>query len=148
MTSIHPLRPEDHDAWRELWEGYLTFYESGIGEEVTEGTFQRLIDDEALHGALARDADGRAIGLVHWLTHPATWSMSDYCYLEDLYVAPEQRGSGAGRALIQHVRDWAAEEGCAKLYWLTQEQNSTARSLYDRVARHTGFTHYQVALGD
>ena len=39
----------------------------------------------------------RAIGLVHWLTHPSTWSAGPYCYLEDLFVHPDARGSGVGR---------------------------------------------------
>lgn len=146
MTSIHPIRTEDLDDWSALWSGYLAFYESDVPDDVTARTFRRLTEDDDLHGALARDDDGRAIGLVHWLTHPATWSSSDYCYLEDLFVSSDARGGGTGRALISHVRDWASEHGSTKVYWLTQESNATARALYDRVATHTGYTHYQIAL--
>jgi len=61
-------------------------------------------------------------------------------------VSPDARGSGAGRALIDTVAAWAGEHGCAKVYWLTAETNVTARALYDRVATHTGFVHYEIAL--
>ena len=146
MTQIHSLQQGDFDEWSELWRGYLTFYGAEIADEVTAHTFRRILEDRELHGAIAVSDDGRAIGLVHWLTHPGTWTLTDYCYLEDLFVAPDVRGSGAGRALIGHVRDWAQRHGCAKVYWLTQEGNATARGLYDRVAQHTGFTHYEIAF--
>jgi GNAT superfamily N-acetyltransferase len=146
MTSIHAITPADRTEWGMLWNGYLTFYEAEIAADVTDHTFGRLVDDVELHGAIARDDDGRAVGIVHWLTHPATWSRAPYCYLEDLFVAPDVRGGGAGRALIAHVKDWAESHGSAKVYWLTQESNDTARSLYDRVATHSGYTHYQIAL--
>jgi len=97
-----------------------------------------------MHGAIARDAEGRAIGLVHWLTHPATWTTSDYCYLEDLFVAPEARGAGTGAALIAQVERWAREHGSAKVYWLTAETNAVARRLYDRVAQRSGFIQYEI----
>jgi ribosomal protein S18 acetylase RimI-like enzyme len=82
--------------------------------------------------------------LVHWVTHPATWAASDYCYLEDLFVAPEGRGSGVGRALIAAVQGMAEEKGCARTYWLTHESNVTARRLYDRVATNAGFIQYRL----
>lgn len=147
MLSIAPLTASDHDDWLVLWQGYLEFYETSLEDAVTEATFGRLVDpDGDLHGAIARDESGTAIGLVHWLTHPATWTTAEYCYLEDLFVSPDGRGAGAGRALIAHVREWAERHGAAKLYWLTAETNGTARALYDKVATRSGMIHYQVAL--
>ena len=146
-TTIEPLRPTDRDAWLDLWHGYLSFYETELDEATTEATFRRLLDPAVgMHGALARDADGTAIGLVHWLTHAATWTVTDYCYLEDLFVAPSARSAGAGEALIEHVVTWARGHGSAKVYWLTAETNTVARRLYDRVAERSGFLHYQVTL--
>lgn len=146
MTSIQRLIESDFDEWTELWRDYILFYESEVPEEISRNTFRRILEDEELHGAIARDEAGRAIGLVHWLTHPATWSRTDYCYLEDLFVSPSSRGAGTGRALIAQVTQWARERGCAKVYWLTQETNATARALYDSVATHSGFTHYEIDL--
>lgn len=146
MTSIHAITPADHDDWKALWDGYLAFYEAEVADDVTEHTFGRIVDGVDIHGAIARDDEGRAIGIVHWLTHPATWSRAPYCYLEDLFVAQDVRGAGTGRALIAHVKDWAEQHGSAKVYWLTQEGNHTARRLYDSVATHTGHTHYQIGL--
>ena len=104
MTTINAITQADFDEWSGLWRGYLTFYGTQLSDEITADTFRRLVEDGELHGAVARDDAGRAIGIVHWLTHPATWSRSAYCYLEDLYVDTASRGSGTGRLLIAHVR--------------------------------------------
>lgn len=148
MVTIAPVTPDDRAEWLALWGGYLFFYETTLDEATTAATFERLVDEgSGLHGAIARDGQGRAVGIVHWLTHLATWTTTDYCYLEDLFVAPDVRGGGVGRALVQHVRTWAERHGSEKVYWLTAKSNAAARVLYDRVASRTGMIHYQVALG-
>lgn len=146
MTTISAIAADDRPAWEALWQAYITFYESEVPADVTESTFSRILADEVLHGAMARDREGRPIGFVHWLTHPATWSSGVYCYLEDLFVDPEARGEGVGAALIEHVRDWARVFGATKVYWLTQHDNVRARGLYDKVATSTGFVHYEIEL--
>jgi GNAT superfamily N-acetyltransferase len=147
MTTLSPLTESDHDDWLSLWWGYLEFYESELSTAQTELTFARLIDPAvAVFGVIAKDDGGRAVGFVHWLTHPSTWSAGPYCYLEDLFVHPDARGSGVGAALILDVRTWAEEAGCDKVYWLTQRDNHTARKIYARVADDTGFMHYEIEL--
>jgi GNAT superfamily N-acetyltransferase len=146
MTTIAPITAADRVEWLPLWHAYLTFYRSELAPEVTDDVFARLVADRDLHGAIARDERGAAIGIVHWLFHASTWTTASYCYLEDLFVAPGTRGGGVGRALIAHVRDRAAAAGADKVHWLTQQANTTARALYDRVATDTGFVHYEIGL--
>jgi len=79
---------------------------------------------------------------VHTIYHPHNWRREKVCYLQDLYVAPEMRGTGTGRALIEAVYAAADADGCPSVYWLTQDFNTTARQLYDRVAVLTPFIKY------
>lgn len=147
MTTITALTEADRDDWLSLWQAYLTFYESEVADDVTASTFARIVDPAGeIQGAVARDDDGRAVGIVHWFSHPATWSKTQYTYLEDLFVDPSARGGGVGRGLIAHVTDAARASGSDKVYWLTAETNATARTLYDRVAERSGFIHYQIDL--
>lgn len=147
MVSIVALESSDRAEWLGLWDGYLAFYENELDPSTTDLTFARLTTvGSGMHGALARDEDGTAIGLVHWLAHPSTWSSSDYCYLEDLFVEPSARGTGVGRELIEHVRRWAEQNRSTKVYWITAETNSVAQGLYNQVATRTGFTHYEIDL--
>ena len=66
------------------------------------------------------------------------------CYLSDLYTAPDRRGTGAARALIDHVLDFARSEGLPSVRWLTAEDNATARALYDSYRPRTPFILYSI----
>ena len=143
---ISPLQPGDHAAWLPLWRGYQSFYEVDIPSEVSEVTWARLLDpSEPVAGALAWSGP-TAVGLVHHIRHRSCWTVGDYCYLQDLFVAPEIRGAGIGRELIEHVHAEAASMGCSRVYWLTHETNATAMRLYDRVAERSGFVQYRNSL--
>jgi GNAT superfamily N-acetyltransferase len=83
------------------------------------------------------------IGFVHCVFHRGTWAINDFCYLEDLFVAPSARGQGVGRALIEAVYARADAKKCARVYWLTHESNATARKLYDQLAENRGFIQYR-----
>jgi GNAT superfamily N-acetyltransferase len=85
----------------------------------------------------------RALGLVHSVYHPSTWTTNEYCYLQDLFVAEDGRGGGVGRKLIEHVYAEARGRAASRVYWLTHETNLTARRLYDRIAESTGFIQYR-----
>jgi len=142
--SIRPLVAADHDQWRTLWRGYLDFYESDVPDDVTALAWSRILDPEApIHGLCAVDEAGRLLGIVHYLFHPVTWAAGPRCYLEDLFTAKEARGRGAGRALIEAVYAAADARGADQVYWLTQEFNTTARRLYDQVAKATPFIKYR-----
>jgi GNAT superfamily N-acetyltransferase len=137
----------DHAAWLPLWRAYQVFYKVDLPEAATTTLWARLLDPtEPVYAALAW-RDGKAVGLAHWLTHRSTWSVADFCYLHDLYVAPETRLGGVGRALIEHVYAAAKADGCDRVYWLTHETNATAQALYNKVAVKTGFIHYGHGLG-
>lgn len=145
MTSftLRPFLASDHADWHVLWRGYQAFYKTDIAASTTQTTWERLLDErEPMHGAIAT-ADGRAIGIVHFIQHRSCWTTGDYMYLQDLFVASEMRGRGVGKALIEYVYAQAKERGCARVYWLTHETNTDAMILYDRVAEKSGFVQYR-----
>ena len=144
--EIRPPAPDDRAAWEPLWAGYQAFYKAEIPSATTEETWRRLLDPaEPVWAALAWRGDV-AIGLAQWVFHRSTWSVSDFCYLNDLFVTPDGRGGGIGRSLIFHVRDAARQAGCGRLYWLTHETNSQAMMLYDAVAKNSGFVQYRMPV--
>lgn len=143
-VTIRPLDQKDEGQWRRLWTGYLEFYQATVPEEVYQTTFARLIDPAHVErGAFVAEQDGALIGLVHYIYHAHNWRLEDVCYLQDLYVEPAVRGTGAGRKLIEAVYAEADRHGTPSVYWMTQEFNATARQLYDRIAKLTPFIKYQ-----
>jgi GNAT superfamily N-acetyltransferase len=132
----------DYADWAALWHDYLAFYKTARPEEVFRESWSRILDpDEAMYSALAFH-DGRAIGLVNFLYHRSFWNITDHCYLNDLYVDPEQRGGGAGAKLIAFTQAHAEAQNATQLYWLTAQDNAPARKLYDQVATLTPFIKY------
>ena len=89
---------------------------------------------------------GALVGITHAIFHRSCWLAEPTCYLQDLYVDASQRGKGCGEALIEAVADLARQKGAGRLYWLTQEDNTAARRLYERVARASGFIQYRKPL--
>lgn len=145
-VRITPLTETDQADWRRLWSLYQRFYEVALPEAVHASTWARLLDPaEPVHGAIARDTSGMAVGLVHYIRHRTCWDTADSCYLQDLYVDEDQRGSGVGRVLIAHVTKAAAAFGAAHVHWLTHQTNTRAMRLYDDVAVRSGFVQYRAA---
>jgi GNAT superfamily N-acetyltransferase len=146
QLEIRLVSAEDHAAWLSLWQAYLRFYNTELPDAVSQSTWQRLLDgSEPTHGALAWDGD-TAVGLVHFIYHRSNWSIENSCYLQDLLVTEQSRGTGVGRQLIEFVYRSAKVDGCCKVHWLTHETNATAIQLYERIAERPGFIQFRKAL--
>jgi GNAT superfamily N-acetyltransferase len=144
--TIRAIEEKDKDQWLKLWAGYLEFYKSTISSEQTELTWKRLINNEQkMFGFVAESEEG-VIGFTHCLFRPSTWTETDYCYLEDLFVDPSIRGKGVGRALMSKVVELAKEKNSKRVYWTTQEFNKTARVLYDSITPVSEFVQYRLPL--
>jgi len=143
---IRPVIASDFPRWLALWEGYQRFYRVGIPSEVTQRTWERLLDRAEPMACAMAERDGEPVGLVHYIFHRSTWTTGDYCYLQDLFVQQERRGAGYGRQLIQHVYDAARAHGASRVYWLTHETNTDAMKLYDKVAERSGFIQYRRSM--
>lgn len=144
MIQIRPLLSIDRVQWDPLWQGYLSFYKTQLPGEVTDTTWSRLVNGGAeLLGLGAFDAQGTLVGFAHYLFHPVTWAVGPRCYLEDLFTAPQARGRGVGRSLIEAVYAAADARGADQVYWLTEASNAVARRLYDQVGHATSFLKYR-----
>lgn len=145
-TVVRKIRPDDETAWRELWAGYLAFYETTLPDAVTDAAWRRIISADETFQAVVAEARGEVIGFANVVLHDFTWSDRPAGLLHDLFVRPDVRNTGAGRAMIQHVIDQGKREGWNRVYWMTKEDNAVARRLYDTFAPADGFVRYRVAL--
>ena len=140
---IRPLQANDRKAWSRMWTDYLVFYDSDVSPEVQNITFLRLIDPNfILQNCLIAELNGVAVGIVHYIYHAHNWRAEDVCYLQDLFAEEHVRGQGIGRALIEGVYAAADANGTPSVYWMTQDFNTNARLLYDRIGSLTPFIKY------
>jgi len=143
-VTIRTLCADDRPDWAALWHDYLAFYETSVSDAIYDSTFGRLIgDDPQDFSCFVAEQDGHLIGLTHYLFHRHAWTLENTCYLQDLYASPNARGTGVGRALIEAVYGAADKQGNGAVYWLTQDFNTKARRLYDRVGTQTPFIKYR-----
>jgi len=81
--------------------------------------------------ALICEADAQPIGYAVYFYNYSTWLGRNGLYLEDLYVAPEHRGGGAGKALLRHLARQAVAEGCGRFEWSVLDWNQPAIDFYE-----------------
>ncbi|MBL0372543.1 GNAT family N-acetyltransferase [Rhizobium sp. KVB221] len=142
--EIRDARPEDELAWRQLWDGYLTFYKVTLDPAVTDSTWKRILDPASAVAMRVAEKDGELAGFAIHLIHPSTWVMHNDCYLEDLYLDSKFRGQGIGRALLDDLVALSKKNGWERLYWHTDEGNATARKLYDTYVKSDGHVRYRM----
>lgn len=143
---IRDLTPEDFAAWQALWADYLAFYDVTLTVDVIQSTWQRMIEPTHPMTCRLAEVDGHVLGFAIHHHHCSTWVAGQDCYLEDLFVAANARGKGLARALINDLIAIARGKGWHRLYWHTDEGNTTARRLYDSFIQSDNHIRYRLEL--
>ena len=142
---IRPVQLGDRAGWDVLYRGYSDFYRVDQTAEMRDRVWGWLHDPAAsTEGLVAEAGDGRLIGLAHFRPFARPLSATTGGFLDDLFVAPEARGSGAAEALLAELKAIAGQRGWSVVRWITAEDNARARSLYDRVAAKTQWVTYDL----
>ena len=142
--NIRPLEQQDREQWQLIWGEYLKFYETKLPLETYSETFSRLTDSNNTNqNCLVAHSGENLHGLVHYIFHADNWETTDVCYVQDLFTLKEVRRQGIAKAIIQAVYKAADTNGTPSVYWMTQEFNKKARTLYDQVASLTPFIIYE-----
>lgn len=146
-VKIRPLADADRARWEEMFAAYAAFYKTAIPEGAFDRVWAWIFDpDNDFWCDVAEGDDGEVIGFTQYQLMHRSLGGSMVCYLSDLFVAPDLRGGGVGRALIDHVLGFARSRGLPGVRWLTQEFNYPARQLYDSYGRKTDFILYNVPV--
>ncbi|QFT59899.1 Acetyltransferase (GNAT) family protein [Sulfitobacter sp. THAF37] len=144
-VTIRPTRPEDRDGWDLLYQGYAEFYRVDQTAQMRDTVFGWLMDEaHECKGFVAEGPDGQLIGLTHFRPFASPLRAATNCFLDDLFVDPAARGSGAAQALIDAVADHARARGWATVRWITADDNYRGRSVYDRMASRTMWITYDL----
>ena len=113
----------------------LADYEKALHEvQATEESVRASIFGEgSVTQALIAERDGAAIGMAVWFFSYSTWQARNGLYLEDLYVTPEARGSGAGKAMLRRLAQIALEAGCGRFEWSVLDWNEPSIRVYEAI---------------
>lgn len=142
---IRSLGTDDSQAWERLYRGYADFYRVATSDDKLATLFAWLMDPaHPCTGLVAEDDGGAIIGLAHYRAMPSPLRGEDVGFLDDLFVDPGARGSGAGEALLRHLDGIAVEQGWPVVRWITRDNNYRARALYDRLALRSDWITYEM----
>jgi GNAT superfamily N-acetyltransferase len=142
--TVTALQADDERDWRPMFEGYCRFYKVEPSAEKSATVWRWLMDISHPLSGLGVRANGRLIGIAHVRAVPRTLSGADGGFLDDLFVEPSQRGSGAAEALVKGIAAFARAKQWTTVRWWTADDNYRARNLYDRVGRKTNWNTYEL----
>jgi GNAT superfamily N-acetyltransferase len=146
-VTIRPIEPKDRAEWGVLYAAYAEFYKVTQTPDMRNRVWTWLNDPaHETKGFVAETDDGKLIGLTHYRPFARPLSATTGGFLDDLFVTPEARGSGAARLLIEAVAKEGQKRGWSIIRWITAENNYRARSLYDQMAVKTQWATYDMKL--
>lgn len=146
-VAIGRIEPEHRADWERLYGLYAEFYRVAQTPAMRERVWSWIRSPEhEVEGRVALDRSGRPVGLAHFRPFARPLSATTGGFLDDLFVEPEHRGTGAAEGLIAAVADEGRRRGWSVIRWITASDNARARSLYDRVAAQTPWVTYDIKL--
>ncbi|MDH1620976.1 GNAT family N-acetyltransferase [Pseudomonas chengduensis] len=130
--NIRPATPDDAELILHFITD-LAIYEKAEHEVKTDAAGIRdslFAEGSTAHGLICEN-DGQPIGYAVYFFNYSTWLGKHGLYLEDLYVSPEARGLGAGKALLRHLAQQAVARGCGRFEWSVLDWNTPAIDFYE-----------------
>jgi GNAT superfamily N-acetyltransferase len=143
--SIRRAEAGDRARLAPLVRAYIDFYkEPQPAEERLDALLALLAERPDVGVQFVADKDGGLHGFATvYLTYD-TVAARRVAVMNDLFVAPDDRNAGLGRALIERCLTFARENDCAVLQWVTAQDNARAKALYDKVAKRTTWVTYEI----
>ncbi|MEM7520438.1 MAG: GNAT family N-acetyltransferase [Pseudomonadota bacterium] len=146
-VTVRAVQPDDRAEWDLLYQGYARFYNVEQTAQMRDTVWGWLMDPaHSSNGFVAQDARASLIGLTHYRPFVSCLKAVTNCFLDDLFVDPGARGSGAAQALIGAVEDVARQNGWPVVRWITADDNYRGRGVYDKLATRTMWITYDLQL--
>lgn len=136
------MEARDRAAWGLLFSAYREFYRLVPDDGVVERVWMWITKPNPDIQCLVAERDGSLVGIANYRAFARPSNGTTGLWLDDLYVLPEHRGRGIGRALIASLQQIAREQGYSVVRWITDENNHQAQLLYDVVAARTHWVTY------
>jgi GNAT superfamily N-acetyltransferase len=131
QAGIRVAGPGDEAEVTRLMAAFRDFYDdSEPPDELIARVVAELIEDEDTEFLLAGSP---AVGVAQLRFRPSIWTGTDDAWLEDLFVLEPARGDGVGRALVEACAERSRARGCKRLQLDTNETNTAALALYERL---------------
>ncbi len=130
---IRPARPDESGLVLDFIKK-LAVYEKCVDDVVAdEATIYHSLFEERSAEVVLAEEDGTAVGFALFFHNFSTFVGRKGMYLEDLFILPEKRGLGYGKALLKYVAKLAVERNCGRMEWICLDWNESALSIYHSI---------------
>jgi len=144
FKMIREIKLKDKEQWEKLYRGYANFYKVEMNDKILETVWKWLNDNNHELKGIGYEADGKIVGLAHYRKLLSPLKGKYIGYLDDIFVDPEYRGKKIGEKLLNKIKEISKANDWNLVRWQTDEDNSTAKKLYDKVATKTKKNVYEL----
>ena len=141
---IREIRLKDKVQWEKLYKGYADFYKVEMNDKILQTIWSWLHDKSHDVEGLVYEVEDKIIGLAHYRKMPSPLRGQYIGFLDDLFVDPKYRGQKIGEKLINQMKEISISRGWNLVRWITRNDNTKAKSLYDRVSEKTTWDVYEL----
>ena len=141
---IRNLEKKDKDNWAKLYNGYANFYKIPMNTDILDTLWDWIHAKNHIVNAFCFELEDNIVGIAHYRTMPRPIKGQYIGFLDDLFVEPEFRGQKIDQKMISHLKSLSRTNNWNGIRWITHSSNKTAKILYDKIARNTGFELYEL----
>ena len=141
---IRKLEQKDKENWTKLYKGYAKFYKVPMNTGVLDTLWSWIQDENHDVKAICFVFESKIVGIAHYRTMPRPIKGQYIGFLDDLFVEQEFRSQKIAQKMISHLKSLSKANNWGGIRWITHSSNKTAKILYDKIGKNTGFELYEL----
>jgi ribosomal protein S18 acetylase RimI-like enzyme len=141
---IRKLEQKDKENWTKLYKGYANFYKVPMNTGVLDTLWSWIQDENHDVKAICFVLESKIVGIAHYRTMPRPIKGQYIGFLDDLFVEQEFRSQKIAQKMISHLKSLSKANNWDGIRWITHSSNKTAKILYDKIGKNTGFELYEL----
>ncbi len=145
--KVEQVNRVDKESWKLLYQGYADFYKMPMNDEIQEIVWSWIFDKNNKFYAIGvKSSKNKLVGFMHYREMPSPLRGALVGFLDDLYIHPDYRGTGAAQALFKELKIISKYNGWPYVRWITAADNHRARNVYDKISNTIDFVTYQMPI--
>ena len=141
---IREVRLDDKGEWEILYRGYANFYKVEMNEKILKTVWEWLHSDSHEVSGLVYEQNNNIIGIAHYRKMPSPLRGKYIGFVDDLFVDPKYRKMGVGEKILKEIKEISKRNDWNLVRWITRDDNTTAKSLYDKLSKKTNWEVYEL----
>ena len=141
---IRKLEKKDKENWAKLYNGYAKFYKVPMNKGILDTLWGWIHDESHIVNGICFELENKIVGIAHYREMPRPITGQCVGFLDDFSIDPDFRSKKIAQKLINHLKSLSKDNNWDGIRWITHSSNKTAKILYDKIGKNTGFELYEL----